>query len=290
MNEILKLTGDGWLLEGETWSPHGLFYGVMGNPIGHSRSPAIQNAAMAERELDADYMALQIEPGQLAHLKKSEFGQQLAGFNATSPLKEAVAALCDGRTDQARALGAVNTVKVEDGKWMGHNTDSGGILSVFSQAWTHPHAPERAVVLGAGGAARAAVDALARADIPHISVRNRSASGQERFRTWVKNQDYSDRVDVLGLKADETVSDEPTVWICCLAGGVSAMPFLPVSGGAGGDLLLDLRYGHQLPDDEPPLGFTFHDGKPVLLMQGGLSFGWWFGPPVPWDAMRDALG
>ncbi len=100
MNEILKLNPDGWLLEGETWTPHGLFYAVMGNPIGHSRSPAMQNAAMADREIDADYMAIQIDPGQLASLKKNEFGQQLAGFNATSPLKEAVAALCDGRTDQ----------------------------------------------------------------------------------------------------------------------------------------------------------------------------------------------
>jgi hypothetical protein len=53
--------------------------------------------------------------------------------------------------------------------------------------------------------------------------------------------------------------------------------------------LLDLRYGDVLPPDDPPLGCGFADGKPVLLMQGGLSFAWWFGPPVPWSAMRDAL-
>lgn len=290
MNEFLELGAEGWLLEGESWVPHGLFYGVMGDPIGHSRSPAMHNAALADREINADYLAIRIQPGQLAGLKKSAWGAQLAGFNATAPLKEAVAVLCDGRTDQARSLGAVNTVKVEDGKWMGHNTDSGGILAVLSQAWQRPEAPGRAVVLGAGGSARAAVDALARWNLDSIEVRNRSAAGQARFRTWVERQDFADRVQVTGLNTEVPSSETSTVWICCLAGGVSARPYLPAAAAAGGDLLLDLRYGDQLPVENPPLGFRFIDGKPVLLMQGGLSFGWWFGPPIPWPAMTEAIG
>jgi len=84
--------------------------------------------------------------------------------------------------------------------------------------------------------------------------------------------------------------NEAVVWVCCLAGGVSARPFLPDAAPKGEALLLDLRYGDQLPSDQAPLGFDFSDGKPVLLMQGGLSFAWWFGPPIPWDAMRQALG
>lgn len=291
MSEILELGSEGWLQDGHLWEPNGPFYAVMGDPIGHSRSPAMQNAALAEREIDADYLPMRMSVGQLAQLKKSDAGQLLAGFNATAPLKEAVASLCDGRTDQARGLGAVNTVKVEDGKWLGHNTDSGGILAVLSQAWVAEEQPQRAVVLGAGGSARAAVDALARWGIPAIEVRNRSASGQDRFRTWAKKQEYGDRVQVGGLQADrEAVPEAPVVWVCCLAGGVPSSPFLPDAAGSGGALLLDLRYGDQLPDDSPPLGFQFSDGKPVLLMQGGLSFTWWFGPPVPWVAMREALG
>ena len=291
MSEVLEFGSDGWLLDGQPWEPSGHFYGVMGDPIGHSRSPAIQTVALAEREIDADYLPIRISAGQLTQLKKSEAGQLLVGFNATAPLKEAVSALCDGRTDQARSLGAVNTVKVEDGKWLGHNTDSGGILSVLSQAWVGEELPARAVVLGAGGSARAAVDAVARWGISSIEVRNRSAAGQDRFRTWAESQDYGDRIKVGGLQSDrEPVSDVPAVWICCLAGGVPSSPFLPDAAGSGGALLLDLRYGDQLPDDSAPLGFQFTDGKPVLLMQGGLSFTWWFGPPVPWLAMREALG
>jgi shikimate 5-dehydrogenase len=67
------------------------------------------------------------------------------------------------------------------------------------------------------------------------------------------------------------------------------MPFLPVAAGEEAALLLDLRYGDQLPTGNPPLGFTCLDGLPVLLVQGGLSFAWWFGPPVPWAVMREAL-
>lgn len=291
MSEVLELGAQGWLLDGHGWEPNGAFYAVLGDPVGHSRSPAMHNAALAEREIDADYLAARIQPGQLAALKKGPAGQQLAGFNATAPLKEAVSALCDGRTDQARALGAVNTVKVEDGKWLGHNTDSGGILTVLSQAWQGTEVPQRAVVLGAGGSARAAVDALARWAVPHILVRNRSAAGQERIRTWAARQDYRDRVEVQGLEPGRfPTDDQAMVWVCCLAGGVPSLPFLPDAAGSGGALLLDLRYGDQLPAAEAPLGFHFIDGKPVLLMQGGLSFGWWFGAPVPWAVMREALG
>ena len=291
MSEVLELGSDGWLLDGQPWEPNGPFYGVMGDPIGHSRSPAMQTAALAEREIDADYLPIRMSASQLAQLKKSEPGQLLVGFNVTAPLKEAVSATCDGRTDQARSLGAVNTVKVEDGKWLGHNTDSGGILSVLSEAWVGEDLPQRAVVLGAGGSARAAVDAVARWGISSIEVRNRSAAGQDRFRTWVESQDYGNHIIVGGLQSDrEPVDDVPAVWICCLAGGVSSSPFLPDAAGSGGALLLDLRYGDQLPGDSAPLGFQFTDGKPVLLMQGGLSFTWWFGPPVPWQAMREALG
>jgi shikimate dehydrogenase len=290
VSEILELGAEGWLLDGAPWEPHGAFYGVMGDPVGHSRSPAMHNAALADREIDADYLAIRIQPGQLKGLKSGPQGQDLAGFNATAPLKEAVSALCDGRTDQARSLGAVNTVKVEDGKWLGHNTDSGGILAVLSQAWDEAAPPERAVVLGAGGSARAATDAVARWGVGKIEVRNRSAAGQDRVRTWVQRQDFADRTQVTSLRTEEPASAVSTVWICCLAGGVPTQPFLPVAAGSSGDLLLDLRYGNQLPTEEPPLGFRYHDGKTVLLMQGGLSFGWWFGPPIPWPAMSAAIG
>lgn len=290
MADVLELGAEGWLRDGAIWRPDRPFYAVLGDPVSHSLSPSMHNAALRERELDHEYLAIRLEPGRLRQLKDSEASRHLAGFNVTAPLKEAVSALCDGRTDQARETGAVNTVRVEEGRWLGHNTDSGGIRTVLAQAWSGEGPPARAVVLGAGGAARAAVDALVQWEIPQVEVWNRSAASREKITRWLAGRGLEESVSVGSL--DSAVNDvptEPTVWVCCLASGVATRSFLPVAAGSEPALLLDLRYGDQLPTDQAPLGFQFSDGLPVLLLQGGLAFAWWFGPPVPWTVMRDAL-
>ncbi len=292
MFEILELGTDGWRRGGEPWTPTRPFYAVLGDPIDHSLSPAMQNAALLEREIDAEYHAVRIEEGQLRRLKEGPEGRYLLGFNVTAPHKEAVAALCDGRTDQARDLDAVNTVKVEDGKWLGHNTDSGGILTVVTQAWQDGERPARTVVLGAGGSSRAAIDALLRWGVPQLEIRNRSQSGRNSVRRWLDRRDTGKGTEVVvtGLSPDaEPPLTASSLWICCLAGGVPVRNYLPTAAGERQALLLDLRYADQRPGEDPPLGFEFLDGLPVLLIQGGLSFAWWCGPPVPWPVMRDAL-
>jgi len=250
----------------------------------------MQNAALIEREIDAEYHPVRIRAGQLRRLKDGPEGRDLLGFNVTAPHKEAVAALCDGRTDQARDLGAVNVVKVEDGKWMGHNTDSGGMLTVAAQVWTDGDRPARVIVLGTGGSARAAIDAMVRWHVPRIEIRSRSADGRDGIAEWLQGR-VTDTEFVFGeLNGEpEPPLTESSLWLCCLAGGVACGPYLPSAAGERQAVLMDLRYGDQRPDEEAPLGFEFFDGLPVLLMQGGLSFAWWCGPPVPWPVMRDAL-
>lgn len=278
----------GWLRDGRPWLPAAPFYAVIGDPVSHSLSPRMHTAALAERGLTHEYLALAITGDRLAELKAR--GGDLAGFNVTAPHKEAVAALCDGRTDQARSLGAVNTVRVEDGRWLGHNTDSGGLLAVLSQLWRGGEPPACAVVLGTGGSARAAVDALLRWGVTTVDVRWHSVPGRDRFETWLGERGLGDEVSLAPLVADEELPPaEPCAWISCLAGGVPCGPYLPAAAGEWPALLVDVRYGSQRPGERPPLGFAFSDGLPMLLMQGGLSFAWWFGPPVPWSAMHAAL-
>ncbi len=290
MADVLQWGADGWLRDGLPWQPDEPFYAVMGNPIAHSLSPRMQNAGLKERELTHHYLPLRINAGQLRQLKNSPDGSFLAGFNVTAPLKEAVSTLCDGRTDQARDLGAVNTVRVENGKWLGHNTDSGGCLTVLCQAWPIDEVPDEAVVLGAGGSGRAAVDALVRWEVPRIIVQNRSIAGRERMSRWLAARGLAQRVLVQELPTSSPpVPTCKKVWVCCLAGEVNVGSFLPDAAGDEPALLLDLRYGNQRPAEEIPPRFKFSDGLPVLMMQGGLSFAWWFGPPVPWQAMRAAL-
>lgn len=290
MPDILTLDESGWLRDGEPWEPDLPFFAVLGDPIGHSLSPVMQNAALTAREIDAEYLALQITAADLPRLKDPVLSRRLMGFNVTAPHKEAVAGMCEGKTDQARELGAVNTVKVEDGNWLGHNTDSGGLMAVAAQIWGDDERPDRVVVLGAGGAARAAVDAMLRWGVPQLEVRNRSRAGRERLRTWLQTR-QSDAEVVIGdlVPGGECAVAESTLWVCCLAGGVPCVPYLPVAAGAHRSVLMDLRYGDQRPEEAAPLGFDCHDGLSLLLMQGGLSFAWWNGPPVPWTAMRDAL-
>ena len=288
--DLVTFGRGGWRRDGEPWRPDGPFYAVIGDPIAHSLSPAMQNAALDDRELPFAYLPVLVRPEDLPALKREAAAGTLAGFNVTAPHKEAVAALCDGRTDQARDLGAVNTVKVEDGRWLGHNTDSGGILTVLAQAWGEEAPPERGVVLGAGGSGRAAIDALVRWGVARVEVRNRSEAGRAKVADWLGRRGLDDRVAVLPLAGpQEAAPAEPSVWVVCLAGGVACAPFLPAAAGQAAAVLLDLRYGDQRPPESPPLGFRVSDGLPVLMMQGGLSFAWWFGPPVPWTAMRAAL-
>lgn len=288
MAEPLRLTDAGWRRDGRPWEPSVPFWAVVGDPVGHSLSPRMHTAALRVRNLPHEYLALVVAAGDLPALKAR--ASQLAGFNVTAPHKEAVAALCDGRTDQARALGAVNTVRVEDGRWLGHNTDSGGLLAVLSQLWPGGAPARAATVLGTGGSARAAVDALLRWGAETVEVRWHSQAGHDRFAEWLGERGLGDEVQLAPLAPDtEAQPAEPGAWICCLAGGVPCRPFLPPAGGVAPALLVDVRYGDQRPPEAPPLGFAFSDGLPLLLMQGGLSFAWWFGPPVPWDAMRAAL-
>lgn len=288
--DLVEMGPDGLTRDGEPWTPTTPFYAVIGDPVVHSLSPRLHNAGMEDRELATEYVAMRVPAELLPDLKHVAFAEHLVGFNATAPHKEAVAALCDGRTDHARTLGAVNTVKVEDGRWLGHNTDSGGIVAVLSQAWREASPPDVATVLGAGGSARAAIDALARWGVPRIVLRNRSQAGRERIADWAATCDLATNVSVEPLIAERPPApDGPSLWICCLAGGVATDCFLPVAGGREPALLLDLRYGNQLPDEDPPLGFRRVDGLPLLLMQGGLAFAWWFGPPVPWTAFQAAL-
>ncbi len=130
---------------------------VLGHPVGHSVSPAMHNAAIAAAGLDLVYVAFDVAPGSLPAALDGLVALGLRGANVTVPHKRAVMASCVALTDVARAVGAVNTVTVTADGLVGDNTDVAGFLAGLGEV-----APARAVVLGAGGAARAVVAALDR--------------------------------------------------------------------------------------------------------------------------------
>jgi len=129
---------------------------VIGHPVAHSRSPAMHTAAYRALGLDWEYTAIDVPPDALAGYAAGMGAAGFAGVNVTIPHKAAVLALCDELSDAARRCGSVNTVLVRPGGLRGETTDGAGLLWALGEV-----EPADALVLGAGGAARAAVAALA---------------------------------------------------------------------------------------------------------------------------------
>jgi len=132
---------------------------VIGDPVEHSLSPVFQNAALRKGGIDAVYLAARVEPGGLEHAVRGLSRLGCMGLNVTMPHKVPIVRFMDELDETARSAGAVNTVKCVGGKLVGYNTDSAGVEEALLKAGIRGH-DARAVVLGAGGAARATCVAL----------------------------------------------------------------------------------------------------------------------------------
>jgi shikimate dehydrogenase len=149
--------------------------GVMGWPVAHSLSPALHGYWLKQHGIDADYVKCAVPPDGLAAALKTLVAEDWRGCNLTIPHKEAAIELIDRLDPAARRIGAVNTVVVESGRLAGYNTDGFGFLeNLRAGAPGFDAKAGPAVVLGAGGAARAIVDALGEAGAPEIRLANRS--------------------------------------------------------------------------------------------------------------------
>jgi shikimate dehydrogenase len=148
----------------------------MGWPVAHSRSPLVHGFWLREHRIDGEYLALPVPPGDLARHLRALPAEGYAGCNLTIPHKEAALGIVDRVDERAARIGAVNTVVVlPDGRLEGRNTDAFGFHANLVQALPHWRADAGpAVVLGAGGAARAVVTALLDAGAPEIRLVNRS--------------------------------------------------------------------------------------------------------------------
>ena len=151
---------------------------IFGRPVGHALSPLIHNAALAASGADVVFVAFSPPPDQLETALRGLVAAGCAGLSITIPFKTDIVPMLDELGESARATGAVNTVVVSgDGRLSGHNTDVDGMRRCLATLPTRPRA--RAVLLGAGGAARAAVAALARAGVGHLTILNRTAGNAD---------------------------------------------------------------------------------------------------------------
>jgi shikimate dehydrogenase len=254
--------------------------GVAGWPVAHSRSPAMHNAALEAVGLDDwRYQLLPLPPELFAETVRALPGVGFAGINITIPHKEAALALADEATATARAIGAANTLSFGPGGAVhADNTDAPGLIAALGD-----ERPRTAVVLGAGGSARAVVHALASAGVS-VSLWNRDAA---RARS------------LAGEFGVEAVQDLPPadLLINCTSVGLvdpsSTFKDLPLQADALGEYacVLDLVYragGTGLQREARRRGSRVIDGVEVLVHQGALSFERWTGRAAPLEVMRRA--
>lgn len=260
---------------------------VIGAPVRHSLSPTLHNAAFAATGLDWVYVALEVEPGRAAAALDAARVLGIAGLSVTMPHKADVAAAVDECTPAASALGAVNCVEVREGRLIGHNTDGDGFVDSLSEEAGFDPGGCRAVVLGAGGAARAVVVALAAAGAREVVVVNRTeARAAEAAR-------LAGAVGHTGSPAAVATADL-----------VVNATSVGMTGAAGADLPCDaalLRRGQVVADlVYQPLDTAFLqaaraqgalavNGVGMLLHQAARAFTIWTGIPAPVAAMRDAV-
>jgi shikimate dehydrogenase len=158
-----------------------MVFGILGDPVAHSLSPLMQNAAFAEAGIDGVYVPFHVKPDDLKGAVEALRALRIRGVNVTVPHKEAICPFLDRLDPLAKLIGAVNTVRNDEGILTGFNTDATGFLrSLEEDLHWHPEG-RRVLLLGAGGACRAAVAALAGAGVSRISIANRTEERGERL-------------------------------------------------------------------------------------------------------------
>jgi shikimate dehydrogenase len=254
--------------------------GVVGFPVRHSRSPAMMNAAFRQLGLHWRYLPLPVPPKLFTEGVRALPGSGYAGINVTIPHKLAAHDLAEERTPAAAAIGAANTLTFSDGHIEADNTDAQGLLDAIGQSVNG----KGALVLGAGGAARAAVWALREAGA-EVAVWNRTP---ERARAVAED---------LGARAVERPEPADLLVNATSAGldpdthEAEVLSDLALAGTDPPELVVDLVYGE---GPTPVVGWanrggaTVVDGLEVLVRQGALSLHRWTGGQAPLDVMRSA--
>ena len=266
-------------------------YGVVGHPIGHSRSPAMQNAAFAQLGVDAVFVALPVEPGRLAEALRGAHALGFRGLNVTVPHKQEAVGLCRELDPVARAVGAVNTLRRAGEGWEGFNTDAPATLQLLDGAGLVRGG--RVLLLGAGGVARAAAWAAlsmgaellvaarraeAAAALCSEALAARRGEGRATPIRWDQAAAESARCDA--------IVNATTIGLAQHHSGE-----LPPLSLAEGVVVVDYVYGDTaFVRAARAAKARVVTGEELLVRQGALAFSLWLGQPAPEAVMSAAAG
>ena len=265
-------------------------FAVLGWPVEHSLSPAMQNAAFAEAGVNAAYVALPVAPASLAAAMAGAHALGFAGLNVTVPHKEEAARLCATLDPIAARVGAVNTLSRLDEGWAGHNTDAPALRGLLTEAGLGPRS--RGLVLGAGGAARAAVWALLEMGVEVTVAARRPEAADALCRDLA-----------LSLGRPESMAraarwDEAAAHVIRADAVVHATSLglpgksgeLPPLAWRAGQLAVDFVYGDTaFARSAREAGTRLVTGEQLLVRQGALAFRIWLDRHPSEEAMARAV-
>lgn len=264
--------------------------GLIGDPVDHSLSPAMHNAAFRHYGIRAEYALWPTpEPGVSARVGSLRAGDVL-GANVTVPHKQAVMSLIDTMSEAAHRIGAVNTIVSHDGTLHGDNTDAYGFEALATGAEVSVARRDVALVLGAGGASRAVIVALQALGFARIVIANRSP---ERAETLARELG---RGDVIGIGVDRLGGVLPEASMVVNAtslgwhNGETPLDSAEIGTLVNDTLVIDLTYRDtDLLRMARARGITAVDGLDMLIHQGARAFTLWTSLDAPVDVMRDAV-
>ncbi|WP_243613449.1 shikimate dehydrogenase [Shimia aestuarii] len=258
---------------------------VIGHPIAHSKSPRLHGYWLRKYGIEGHYLPMDVAPDDLGAVIDALPKMGFVGANVTIPHKEAIMPLVDELSEGAKAIGAVNTLVFKDGKVLGDNTDGYGFIENLRQGapeWQAEAGP--AMVLGAGGAARAIVYSLLRAGVPEILLTNRTKERADALRS-----DFGDRIRVVNWeKAEGALAEAATLVNTTSLGMLGKAPLeISLAALASTATVTDIVYTPLETDllrNAKENGCPTVDGLGMLLHQAVPGFEAWFGTRPEVDA------
>ena len=270
--------------------------GIIGYPIGHSISPIFQQAALDHLGIDATYEKWEVTPEGVGDFVNGLRAPDSLGINITVPHKQAVIPFLDEVDEWATAAGAVNTIVNHDGHLSGHNTDGPGFLRALLVETGYDPKGTRALVLGAGGAARGILLALARGGVDSMVIANRTLERAETLAKLAKDNGVkSEAISLSGDALTDAASDADLI-VNCTTVGMSHGPDEHGSPVAAAQIpataiVNDVVYTPLITPilkEAAAAGATALGGLHMLVYQGVLSFQMWTGVDAPVDVMLAA--
>lgn len=263
-------------------------YAVIGDPIEHSLSPWMHNAGYEALGIDAEYQRFHVEPSHLAEAVEGLCVLGFSGWNVTLPHKSTIIPLLDTLTAEARRAGAVNTVKIQDGHRIGHNTDGDGFVRSV-EGELNGFKGKKAVLLGAGGASKGIALALA-AQGMEVHILNRTV---EKAEILVQMLQREGATATSGVFAPGDWLEDVDLLVQTTSAGLhsEAFPF-SVKGISEQALVVDIIFNPSetaFLQDAKKQGCRTLNGLGMLLYQGAYAWEFWLGGQAPVEAMRQAL-